>query len=83
MNMADGIVQKSADTDAATAGLLTTEMVRALAQAAGLPLAPGRESALLPILNAWLPDSAALNASMQGDDCRELLPLPRFIQETR
>lgn len=84
MNMADGIACDHAEPAAAAAdGWLAADAVSAMARAAGLPLAAGRESALLPILDAWLRDSASLNALMQGDEHRETLPITLFVQGAR
>ena len=57
---------------------LTAEVVSALAQAAGLPLGPDRESVLLPILRNWLKDSAALNTLMQREAHRAVVPITLF-----
>ena len=54
---------------------LSTADVRALATAAGLSLSPDRIAAVLPILNVWLADSAALNTLMQDDAHREVVPI--------
>lgn len=56
----------------------TEQTVAALALAAGLPLASGRAAVLLPILRAWLADSAALNTLMHSEACREVLPVVLF-----
>lgn len=79
--MADGIEEQAGGAAAQAANLdraLTAEAVRTLAAAAGLPLAPGREAALLPILRAWLSGGLLLNASMQDEACRDLLPVTLF-----
>lgn len=54
---------------------LSADAVRALAVAASLPLTPERVAAVLPILKAWLADSAALNQLMQREAHREVLPI--------
>jgi hypothetical protein len=62
------------DTDAP----LSFEAVRALAAYAGLPLAPGREAAVAPVLRAWLADANALSRKMSAPDHRTLTPVTIF-----
>ncbi|MBI5615328.1 MAG: hypothetical protein HY943_03450 [Gammaproteobacteria bacterium] len=57
---------------------LTVQTVRALATAASLQLAPGREAILLPVLRVWLADNAKLNALMQAEAYRDVLPITLF-----
>jgi hypothetical protein len=53
---------------------LTPEAVRALADHADLPLAPGREAAVAAVLGAWLPDVHALNCKMSAPAHQDLVP---------
>ncbi|MBK6660640.1 MAG: hypothetical protein IPG43_22040 [Proteobacteria bacterium] len=59
----------------ATPPSVTTHDVAALADATGLSLTPQRIAVVQPILAAWLADSAALNALMQADTHREVVPI--------
>ncbi|MBA3477930.1 MAG: hypothetical protein H0T52_05955 [Lautropia sp.] len=53
--------------------------VRNLAAYADLPLAPGREEAILPVLRAWLTDANALSRKMSAAEHWNLTPAITFI----
>lgn len=60
---------------ATTAPCVTADTVAALAAAAGLSLSPQRIAVVQPILAVWLADSAALNALMQAETHRDVVPV--------
>jgi hypothetical protein len=52
--------------------------VRALAEYAGLALAPGREAVLAPTLDAWVADAEALSLKMSAPEHWTLAPATIF-----
>ena len=52
--------------------------VRALADYAALPLAPGREALLAPVLQAWVDDANALSRKMSAPEYWTLMPATVF-----
>ena len=54
------------------------DAVRALAAYADLPLAPGREGAVAPVLAAWLADAHALGRKMSAPEHWMLAPVTIF-----
>jgi hypothetical protein len=54
-------------------------MVRALAGIAELPLAPGRESTIAPILDAWVRDANELSRKMSAAQHWTLTPATLFV----
>src|SRR5690606_170036 len=63
-----------------SSGPIDPEAVRALAVHAGLPLAPGREAMVAPVLNAWLADANALSRKMSAPEHWTLAPVTIFSQ---
>jgi hypothetical protein len=63
---------------AQTSGTVTTATVRTLADLAALPLAAGRERAVMEVLQAWLPDANALSAKMSDPAHQALVPATVF-----
>lgn len=61
-----------------TKPLLTPAQVRELALYADLPLAPGREHAITPILAAWIDDANALSRKMSAAQYQDLVPATVF-----
>lgn len=57
---------------------LTPAQVRELARYADLPLAPGREDQITPILAAWLEDANALSRKMSAPQYQDLVPATVF-----
>jgi hypothetical protein len=57
---------------------LAPAAVRALAEYADLPLAPGREQAVAAVLGAWLPDVNALSRKMSAPAHQDLVPATIF-----
>ncbi len=53
--------------------------VRALAQAAGLSLAPGRCEAAAELLAVWLPAANELSRKMSAAEHQRLLPATVFV----
>ena len=53
--------------------------LRALADYADLPLAAGREAAVVAVLGAWLPDIDALSRKMSAAEHQDLAPVTTFI----
>jgi hypothetical protein len=54
-------------------------MVRALAAMAELPLEEGRESAIVPILNAWVKDANELSRKMSAAQHWTVTPATIFV----
>jgi hypothetical protein len=54
-------------------------MVRALAAMAGLPLATGRESTIVPILDAWVKDANELSRKMSAAQHWTVTPATIFV----
>jgi hypothetical protein len=54
------------------------DTVRLLAGYADLPLAPGREAAVAPLLRAWLADADALSRKMSAAEHWTLAPVTIF-----
>ncbi len=54
------------------------DAVRELAGYADLPLAPGREAAVAPVLRAWLEDANALSRKMSAPEYWTLAPVTVF-----
>jgi hypothetical protein len=57
---------------------VTTETIAAAAALAELPLAPERVAAVAGLLGAWLPAVNVLNARMQAEELRGLMPATTF-----
>jgi hypothetical protein len=57
---------------------VTPELVRRLAQFVSLPLTPGREAVIAPLLDAWLKDANALSEKMSDAAHQSLLPATVF-----
>jgi len=55
------------------------DLVRRLAAIADLPLAPGREDAISPILRSWLADANELSRKMSAAEHRDVLPAIVFL----
>lgn len=53
--------------------------VRALAEYAGLGLAPGREAVIAPTLDAWVADANALSRKMSAGAHQDLVPATVFV----
>ena len=53
--------------------------LRTLADYADLPLAAGREEAVVTVLGAWLPDIDALSRKMSAAEHQDLAPVTTFI----
>jgi hypothetical protein len=54
------------------------QVVRELARHADLPLAAGREAAILPVLQAWLADANALSRKMSAPEHWTIAPVTIF-----
>ena len=57
---------------------MSAELARALAQGAGLPLAPGRDAIAGELLGAWLPPANELSRKMSALEYAALLPITTF-----
>jgi hypothetical protein len=57
---------------------LSAELARALAQSAGLTLAPGRDAIAGELLAAWLPPANELSRKMSAVEHAALLPVTAF-----
>lgn len=57
---------------------LGPDAVRQLAVYADLPLAPGREAVVAPVLRAWLADANALSRKMSAPEHWTLAPVTIF-----
>jgi hypothetical protein len=57
---------------------VTPELARRLAQFVNLPLTPGREAVIAPLLDAWLKDANALSKKMSDATHQSLLPATVF-----
>lgn len=57
---------------------VTPALVRALAEYAELPLAPGREEVITPTLAAWIKDANELSRKMSSAKYWELAPATIF-----
>lgn len=55
------------------------EAIRALADYAELPLAPGRERVIQPTLDAWIKDANELSRKMSAEKYRDLIPVTVFF----
>jgi len=57
---------------------IVPDTIRTLAAFADLPLSPGREAAVTPVLRAWLADANALSRKMSASEYCALTPVTIF-----
>ena len=57
---------------------VTPAAISTLAGYAELPLAPGREAVINPILEAWIKDANELSRKMSAEKYRDLIPATVF-----